>query len=384
MLIEGIDSLSGKALRITVDSGHIVQIEETPGLAGLPFLCPGFLDIQVNGYRGIDYSAKNLTAGSIALLVEALARTGTTRHLPTIITNSQERIVNNLRVIASARKSDAALHQAIPGVHLEGPFIASADGPRGAHDRSYVREPSIAELDAWQKAAGDLIKIITMAPELPGALEFIKEATDRGIIISIGHTAASPKEVEAAVQAGASLSTHLGNGSHAQLPRLQNYLWEQLASDGLKASIISDGFHLPASVLKVMVRTKGLANLVLVSDIAFLGGSVPGNYHWGEVAVEVYEDGHIGLAGTPFLAGAGHLLDWDIPRFASMTGTPLAETIALATTNPAALLGLEGAAAGFRVGDPTNLISFRLEEACQRLQVEQVLFHDRLMQNRKT
>ena len=380
MLIEGIDIWSGKALRITVDSGHIVQIEETPGLAGLPFLCPGFLDIQVNGYRGIDYSSKDLTAEKIALLVEALARTGTTRHLPTIITNSMDRIVSNLRVIANARKSDAALHQAIPGVHLEGPFIASADGPRGAHDKSFVREPSITELDAWQMAAGDLIKIITMAPELPGAMEFIKEATNRGIIISIGHTAASPKEIEAAVQAGASLSTHLGNGSHAQLPRLQNYLWEQLASDGLKASIISDGFHLPASVLKVMLRTKGLDNLVLVSDIAFLGGSAPGQYHWGDVAVEVHADGHIGLAGTPFLAGAGHLLDWDIPRFAAMTGTPLRDAVSLATVNPAALLGLEGAAKGFRIGDPANIVSFHVEDSCPRLKVTQVIFQERLIQ----
>lgn len=381
MLVEGIDIVSGKALRITVDSGHIAQIHETPAHAGLPLLCPGFLDIQVNGYRGIDYSSKDLTSEKIALLVEALAHTGTTRHLPTIITNSKDRIVSNLRVIANARESDAALHQAIPGVHIEGPFIASADGPRGAHDKSFVREPSIAELDAWQMAAGDLIKIITMAPELPGALEFIKEATNRGIIISIGHTAASPREIEAAVQAGAKLSTHLGNGSHAQLPRLQNYLWEQLASDGLKASIISDGFHLPASVLKVMLRTKGLDNLVLVSDIAFLGGSAPGQYHWGEVAVEVHADGHIGLAGTPFLAGAGHLLDWDLPRFAAMTGTPLRDAVALATVNPAALLGLEVSANGFCIGDPANIVSFHTGAPGERLHVQEVLFHDRLVQN---
>jgi len=378
MLVEGIDIWSGKTVRLTEERGRLAQVEEIPCQPGMPFLCPGFLDIQVNGYRGIDYSGNDLTVENIAYLGEQLAHTGTTRHLPTIITNSQNRIINNLQVIASARNSDIRVFQAIPGVHLEGPFIASADGPRGAHDRSYVREPSIVELDAWQKAAGDLIKIITMAPELPGALEFIKEATNRGIIVSIGHTAATPKEIEAAVQAGAKLSTHLGNGSHAQLPRLQNYLWEQLASDDLKASIISDGFHLPPSVLKVMVRTKGLANLVLVSDIAFLGGSSPGQYHWGEVAVEVYADGHIGLAGTPFLAGAGHLLDWDIPRFAAMTGTPLRDAIALATTNPATLLGLEGSSAGFHAGDTANILSFRVEDSSQSIHVDAVLFHDRL------
>ncbi|PKL11337.1 MAG: N-acetylglucosamine-6-phosphate deacetylase [Spirochaetae bacterium HGW-Spirochaetae-8] len=383
MLVEGIDIVSGKALRIMVNSGRLAQLEEISGRAGLPYLCAGLFDMQVNGYRGIDYSAKDLTAERIALLVEALACTGTTRHLPTIITNSEQRIIANLQVIASARMSDATLQQAIPGVHLEGPFIASADGPRGAHDKSFVRAPSITELDAWQTAAGDLIRIITMAPELPGALDFIKEATRRGIIVSIGHTAATPKEIEAAVEAGARLSTHLGNGSHAQLPRLQNYLWEQLASDGLKASIISDGFHLPASVLKVMARTKGLANLVLVSDIAFLGGSAPGQYHWGDIAVELYADGHIGLAGTPYLAGAGHLLDWDIPRFAALTGTSLRDTIPLATSNPAKLLGVEGAAPGFHLGDTANILCFHLENPDARLQVEQVIFHDRLVYTRE-
>ncbi len=166
------------------------------------------------------------------------------------------------------------------------------------------------------------------------------------MVPAIGHTDAGPETVRKAVAAGAKLSTHLGNGSRATLPRLSNFLWEQLACDSLHASIINDGFHLPASVLRVMERAKGQERLILISDASPIGGLTPGVHKWGKMRVNVDEDGRLGLAGTPYLAGAGHLLDWDIPRFMQAAGVTLIEAVKLATINPRRFLGLaEGGAA---------------------------------------
>jgi N-acetylglucosamine-6-phosphate deacetylase len=381
MQIEGIDTSSKRALGITIENGIISCLQTIDAYKGIPLLSHGFLDIQVNGYQGIDYSGESICQTQIVSLVEKLMKTGTTRHIPTIITNSQKRMVKNIAIIEQARTADPALAHAIPGIHLEGPYIASADGPRGAHDKAFIRNPSLQELDEWQKVAGDLIKIITLAPELPGAMEFIREASQRGIVIAIGHTAASPAILQEAMQAGARMSTHLGNGSHAQLPRLQNYLWEQLAADSLWASIIADGFHLPKSVLTVIKRAKSLERLILVSDVAFAGGLEKGVYTWGDIGVQVHADGHLGLEGTSFLAGAGHLLDHDIASFSTLTKTPIEQSIILATSNPAALLKLEGSQPGFKVGDPANIVSFSWQEGDTQLGIEQVIFHDRMIRN---
>ena len=358
MRVRGVDVVSGEARSLEIRDGFVAGIERIPSEPGMPWLSRGFLDIQVNGYRGIDYSGAGLEGADVTRMAGFLAVSGTTRHVPTIITNSRERILRNLEIIAGAVSSVPGLAAAIPGIHLEGPFICRDEGPRGAHDPRYVRDPSLAEFEEWIAASRGLLRMVTLAPELDGALELIEEGVRRGVVMAIGHTAASGDRIARAVAAGASLSTHLGNGSHATVPRLRNYLWEQLGADGLAASVIADGFHLPESVLKVFARAKGLERLVLVSDVASLGGSEPGAYRWGDVEVEVFPDRHIGLRGTPFLAGAGHLLDWDIAHFARATGTDIRDAVRLATSNPEAVLGLPSPGPGFRVGDRADLTRF--------------------------
>lgn len=388
MHIEGIHYQSGKPLRLTIEQGRIAFIETladgTTGdghartisaenaragaeasssagtRTGASLLCPGFFDIQVNGYGGVDYSAPGLTEARIEQLVLSLASEGTVRHFPTIITGPRARIVENCAVIARAAASSPLIRHAVLGIHIEGPFISSEEGPRGAHDPHWIRLPDIDEFHEWQDAAEGLIKIVTLAPELEGALNFIEMLTEEGVIAAIGHTAASPQQVRDAVAAGARLSTHLGNGSHRLLPRLNNYLWEQLAEDRLAASIIADGFHLPDSVLRVIYRAKGADRLVLTSDAAFLAGSPPGLYQWGDMAVRVHSDGHLGLEGTEFLAGAGHLLDRGIPRMMAACGIPLAEAVLLCTRNPARLLGLPAECTEFVPGSQASVVRLRL------------------------
>lgn len=169
----------------------------------------------------------------------------------------------------------------------------------------------------------------------------------------------------------ASMSTHLGNGSHAELPRLRSYLWEQLSNDGLWAGIIADGFHLPESFLKVVHRVKGPHKIVLVSDVAPIGGYQPGSYSWGDIAVEVHEDGHVSLEGTPFLAGAGHLLDRCIAQFANATGTSLGDAVKLATENSDLLLKSDKRVQGLAVGAHADVTVFRWKAGDAVLSIEE-------------
>ncbi|HSV31762.1 MAG TPA: hypothetical protein VLH40_07060 [Atribacteraceae bacterium] len=358
--IAGYDVVTQKMISITVSDGRVSSIRhvDAPPDSQLTYLCRGFIDLQVNGYRGFDYSREGLTEKDIGQVVWYLAQSGTTRHLATIITSPRERIVANLKTIRNARRNSPLVAWAVPFVHIEGPFISSSDGPRGAHDASFIRDPNYDEFCEWQAASGGIIKIVTLAPERPGAIDFISRVSNEGIIVALGHSEASAEQIREAVAAGARMSTHLGNGSHALLPRLRNYIWEQLAADELTASFICDGFHLPDAVIKVVSRTKPLEKLVMVSDVGALGGCTPGVHYWGSTKVEVHDDGHLSVAGTPYLAGAGHLLNRCIGCFCRATGEGLCRALELCITNPSTLVGLDHTSISLSEGDEVNVVQF--------------------------
>jgi N-acetylglucosamine-6-phosphate deacetylase len=366
---QGISAFTNEPVEIKVHEEYIQRVSPFKTKDHLPYISPGFLDIQVNGYMGNDYSLKEFSTGQMSKIISHLNRSGTTQHVPTIITSPRERILRNLRMITQAIRESEDIAHAIAGIHLEGPFISPKDGPRGAHNAAYVRPPDLNEFEQWQEAAEGRISIVTLSPEWEGAIEFIKAISSTGVTAAIGHTSASPDLIRAAVEAGARLSTHLGNASHPMIPRLKNYIWEQLAEDRLMAGIICDGFHLPKSVVQVFTRTKGLDRLILVSDAAYLGGLNPGLYKWNDVDVQVFDDGHLGLPGTEALAGAAHLLDWDISRFMEFTGYALKETIPLCTQNPARFLRSPDNYGRLEPGAPANLVLFDYEPGMDRLRV---------------
>jgi len=373
MEIHGISVFTNQAIAVKWEGERITEIAEIAARDGLPYLSPGFLDMQVNGYNGSDYSLEDFNSDHLRNIIDSMAKSGTTQHVPTIVSSPQERFLRNLRILAEEMERSREIESAIAGIHIEGPFISSEDGPRGAHDRTYVRDPSFDDFKQWQEAAGGRISIVTVGPEREGALEFIRKVKETGVIVAIGHTGAEPQQISAAVEAGATLSTHLGNGSYTHIPRLKNYIWEQLAADELTAGIISDGFHLPASVVKVFTRAKGLDRLVLVSDVALLGGFKPGVYKWGNLEVEVFDDGHLGLPGTSILAGAAHLLDWDLAHFVSFTGLELSRAIPLCTVNPARILGLESPYGRLETGATANLVTFHWQPGDDRLRIERTI-----------
>ncbi|HLJ57643.1 MAG TPA: amidohydrolase family protein [Chthonomonadaceae bacterium] len=360
---------TGEVVTVDVEAGRIAAIVPGEHAAdlGAPdlWLAPGLCDVQLNGYAGRDFNIAvwGRQGGIEQALREIrglLARTGTALFCPTITTNSREAICESLAAVARALDADPALARSVPGIHVEGPFIAPEDGPRGAHPLEHVRDPDWDEFQAWQEAAGGRIKIHTLAPERPGALPFIERLAAAGVVVAIGHTAAEPEEIRAAVAAAATMSTHLGNGAHSMLRRHPNYIWEQLADDRLVASVIADGHHLPPSVVKCIARVKGPDRLVLVSDAVSLGGLPPGLYTEGRH--EVHASGKITLAGTPYLAGAGHLLDTCVANALRFTDLTLAQCVSCATANPARLLGLADRKGRLAPGYDADLTLFRLPD----------------------
>lgn len=343
-IITGRLYLTGEAVRLTMADGVIADVEKARDDDDKSLIiAPGLTDLQVNGYAGLDLNTDPLLPETVRDISVKLWSEGVTTFFPTIITNSSERILNYVSVIADAcnRFPDAAM--AVGGIHLEGPFISPENGARGAHPAGHVRPPDWDLFCQWQEACGGMIRIITLSPEWPDSADFIRQAAVSGVTVSIGHTAATPEQIREAVAAGATLSTHLGNGSHQMLPRHRNYIWEQLAADELYASIISDGFHLPDAVMKVFLRMKP-GRIILVSDATGLTGMPPGDYDThigGEVTLT--EAGKLHVRGNPeMLAGSGKSLLHCVETIVSKGLVSLAEALDMAGRTPYRLAGMEG------------------------------------------
>jgi len=335
---------TSEAVRVTVDVRSIAAVEpvDAPDVAALPLVAPGLFDIQVNGWGGTWFSRADLTPEDVTRVVAEFPRHGVTRLFPTLITNSFESLNAGFGAIAAACERDRLVRDMVAGCHLEGPYISGEDGPRGAHPLRHVRAADWDEFRRLQDAAGGRIKLVTLAPEVAGAIEFIRKAVAAGVVIAIGHTAAEPEQVAAAADAGATLSTHLGNGAHGMLRRHPNYLWEQLAEDRLAASIICDGHHLPASVVKVVLRAKPPGRVILTCDASGEAGRSPGIYRGESGEVEVLEDGRIVVAGQrQFLAGSGAATEECVAGVMRLARVPLADAIRMATEAPERLMGAE-------------------------------------------
>lgn len=370
--ITGRDPASGRPIQVTVEDGRIRAIEQ--GRAEeTAWLSPGFIDLQINGYLGSDVNSDTVDPDTLISLTEKVLSTGVTTYLPTIVTASEEKIIHALRVVAEARRVSPLVAHAVPFVHVEGPYIAAEDGPRGAHAREHVRPPSLAEFERWQAASGNLVGLVTISPHSDGALEYISALANKGVSISVGHSAASPAQIHAAAAAGATLSTHLGNGLGSPLPRHPNLLWAQLAEDRLTATFIADGHHLPTDTLKTMLRAKTISRSVLVSDAVALGGMPVGVYNTDVGGdVEVTQDGRVvgGPPGARFLAGAYLPLIDGIAHAADIDGISLGNAIQMATENPGRFVGQRGM---LQVGADADLVRFRWEAGAPTLQIESVL-----------
>jgi len=364
MKCTGIHALSAEPVEVRFDGNGIISgvdpIVDVQSAGGI-YIAPGFIDLQVNGFAGVDYNITTSTHEQILHSLRAQFATGVTRLLPTLITNSETEFNGCLRNLADAKEALGAEGAAMEGFHVEGPFISSEDGPRGAHPVRWARKPDIDEYKRWQDAARGQVKLVTVSPEYDESPAFIEAVVRDGVVISIGHTKANTQQIADCVAAGATMSTHLGNGAHSVLARHPNYIWDQLAEDRLTASLIVDGIHLGANFLKVAIRAKTVERAVLVTDAVMPAGCQPGDYQLGEVEVELKPDNRVVLRGGTRLAGSALSMHDAVSNIMAFTGVSLRDAVTMATINPARAGRIGSRHRGLSVGDRADFVRFTVE-----------------------
>jgi N-acetylglucosamine-6-phosphate deacetylase len=265
----------------------------------------GFVDLQVNGYMGVDFVSPALVAEDIHRVTRALLDAGTLAYCATLITSDLDIYRRNLKVIARTA-AEPGVKGRLLGIHLEGPYLSREDGARGAHAATKMRRPDPAEFDRFQECAEGRISILTIAPEVAGALELISHVRRKyPTVVSIGHHLASREIIARAVDAGATLVTHLGNGCPNLLPRHDNILVHQLANESLTIGLVTDGNHLPRDFVLVALRSKGPGKVFVVSDSAPIAGYPPGTYETLGHRVRMTGTGRIENLHAPHLVGSG-------------------------------------------------------------------------------
>jgi len=307
---------------------------------------PGFFDLQVNGFGGVDFNTPGCTGEQIAQAVAVMRTTGVTRYLPTFITSRYDHFAACVKPFLSDRSPENQ------GFHMEGPYINPNDGPRGAHPRDAVEHASIDDFRRRQDCAEGRIKLVTLAPEVPFAIPLIEYLADHRVAVAIGHSDATAQQIREAVAAGATLSTHLGNGSARMLPKHDNLIMEQLAADGLCATFIVDGHHLPASSVKVMVRAKTPARSLLVTDAVAPAGCAPGRYTLGTEMIELDETGRVSQPGKWHLAGSALKMNDAVANTVKFTGLPIEDVLPMASTRAAEAVGCKAAGTVSATWDP--------------------------------
>jgi len=361
IIVEGLYYADSLPIKVTIEQGIISKITREPIGEGSEryFISPGLIDHQVNGYLSHSFVGGDLDAEGLKEVTEGFWSKGITTYLPTLTTQTDEVLLKSFKNLNELLE-DSHLAQSIAGFHLEGPFISPEAGFRGAHNLEWIRDPNWEEFEKWYNASGNRIKEVTIAPELEGAMEFIRKCREKDIVVAIGHTAALTDDINESIVMGATVSTHLGNGCANTIHRHHNPLWPQLADDRLTASIIVDGFHLTREEVRTFFKTKGPDNTVLVSDLTRLAGMPPGRYQDFGQELVMTEEGAIMLLSENVLAGASFLITRGIENVIKFTGCTLGEAIDMATRNPARLLGLHDRGE-IAVGKRADLILFEFD-----------------------
>jgi N-acetylglucosamine-6-phosphate deacetylase len=359
MQCRGQNALTGERIEIEGDTviryiDPVLNPEPDDGV----FIAPGFIDLQVNGFAGVDFNSPAASLDDIQRAIAAIFSTGVTRFFPTVITAAPGAMLDTLRNLAAARES-LAEGSALEAFHVEGPHISPDDGPRGAHPSEWVRPPDFAEFLRWQEAAQGHVRLVTLAPEWPESNRYIEQITELGVVAAIGHTRATPGQIRDAVAAGATLSTHLGNGA-GSATKADDFIEYQLREPRLAASFIADYHHLPEDFLRRAIQAKGVDRSILVTDAVAPALCSPGPYMLGGVAVELRADDRVTLRGGERLAGSSLRMDAAIGNIMARAGVSLAHAVTMASTNPARVGRVPGRLRGLQPGSRADLVRFRM------------------------
>lgn len=366
---------NGEPIRLSIRDGRIAEIEPLWTREALDdwfLVAPAFFDLQINGYGGVWFADEKLTVEQVLTVLAGYREHGVSRLFPTLITNSRKALEHGFRTVRAACEKEAWANRMVAGCHLEGPYISDQDGPRGAHPIQHVRPCDWSEFESLNAASGGRIRLVTVAAEAVGAVDFIRRASGSGLLVALGHQAADSAQIRAAVDAGARLSTHLGNGAAGMLKRHPNFLWDQLADDRLTASVISDGHHLPDAVLKTFVAAKTPERIVITCDASGLAGSPPGVYETAFGRFEVVPEGKIVVAGQQtILAGSAQTTEHCVGHMVKAAGVTLGQACDMAGRIPLKLCGLE--ATRLVPGAKADLITFRFDSSSGALTIDKLL-----------
>jgi len=297
-------------------------------------------DIQVNGFAGVDFQQPDLSVADVRRAVDELAGHETLRFFPTLITDGIDSLCAKLENFERIRSADARVGKAVCGYHMEGPWLSPEPGYRGAHDPKHMGLPTIADFDRLQEAASGHIRLLTLAPELPGSVEVIRHAVRAGVQVSLGHTNASADDIDAAIAAGARFCTHLGNGAPSQMHRHENVIQRLLARDELIAFFIPDGIHLPPFVLKNFFRAKPRGKGLFTTDCMAAAGAPPGRYRIAHHELEVGDDRVVRSPGTSSFAGSALTPDEGVQNIRRWLGLDDSEARHLFSTGIAEAFGI--------------------------------------------
>lgn len=364
--IEGLFYLDHTPVSIEIKDGkihNIIRLKSLPENFPKHYIAPGFIDNQVNGYAGVSFAfgGSELTVDGVVKATEALWKEGVTTYLPTLTTNDKEILKRNFGILAGAIQDQRTMGS-IPGFHLEGPFISPEDGWRGAHPLQHVRKPDWEEFMEYYNASGEKILQVTLAPETEGGLDFITRCREKNIVVALGHHNASAEIIPAAIDRGAQIATHLGNGAANTINRHRNPFWPQLADDRLMISIIADGFHLLPEQIKVFTKAKGYGNTILTSDVTGFAGLPPGIFTTSEgVTIELTHEGMLRYPEQNVLYGSAAPITKGVGHVIKVTGCSLADAIKMAATNPARLYCFSDRGE-IAPGKRADLILFKIED----------------------
>jgi N-acetylglucosamine-6-phosphate deacetylase len=297
-------------------------------------------DIQINGFAGVDFQASSLPLEDMEGAVAALARHGTLRFFPTLITDSIESLQHKFQNLERIRSASQSFAEAACGYHLEGPWISPESGYRGTHDLRWIRPPSISDFNLLQQAANGRIRLVTIAPDWPESSAFIQELVAQGVHVSLGHTNASESQIDIAIEAGARFCTHIGNGVPQMLHRHDNIIQRLLARDELVAFLIPDGIHLPPPALRNFFRAKPKGKALFTTDCMSAAGAPPGRYCLGTTEVEVGPDRIVRKTGERNFAGSSLAPDEGVKNIQQWIGLPAEEACALFSTEVATAFGI--------------------------------------------
>jgi N-acetylglucosamine-6-phosphate deacetylase len=333
-------------------------------------LSPGLVDLQVNGFAGVDFNSGAVTAGEVDHALEAMLATGVTTCLPTIITAHPDELAERLRALDAAIAASRLGPLMCPGYHLEGPFLNPAAGYAGCHPPEAMTAADPGLVDRLEGGLARPILMVTVAPEVAGALPLVAALARADRIVALGHTAADFDQIAAAAEAGATLSTHLGNGMPQQAHKLANPIFAQLAEDRLWASFIADGIHLHPKALQSLLRAKTFARSILVTDAVVGAAAAPGRYRFAGMEVERGADGSVRQPGSASLAGSALCLDQAVRNLVAWGLATPEEAVAMASSHPLAALepalrarGIVLTSSEIEWSDPLAVRRVRLGEA---------------------